>query len=71
MARCFRAAFIRARPSASAFVGFSQNTSLPASIAISDIGTCQWSGVEITTASIDRSSRMRRKSVKALQPAFR
>ena len=44
-ALCRATASTSARPSAIVSVGFSQNTSLPASRAISEIGTCQWSGV--------------------------
>ena len=49
------------RPSARSCVsGFSTYTSLPAAQASTVIGTCQWSGVPISTASMSlRSSSSR------------
>ena len=44
-------------------IGFSQSTSLPALIAARAIGTCQWSGVLIITASTRAWASNSRKSV--------
>ena len=51
-------------------VGFSQQTSLPARMAASDIGTCQWSGVEIITASISSRPITSRQSAWTAQSWF-
>jgi len=48
--------------------GFSQQISLSAFAAAIAIGTCQWSGVEIITASMSGLSRSSRKSLKTEQP---
>ena len=43
-------------------IGFSSATSLPARTAARAIGTCQWSGVEIITASMSLRASSSRKS---------
>ena len=64
---CLRAAATISSPSRGLWLaGFSTYTCLPAAQAMIVAGPCQWSGVAITTASIDGSSNMRRKSVSRL-----
>ena len=58
------AASARMRPCAMhSPIGFSQATSLPAWIAARAMGTCQWSGVVIITASTSLRASTSRKSV--------
>jgi hypothetical protein len=68
-----RAAASIALPSSTATAtGFSTNTSLPASHAITMGSACQWSGVATITMSIVLSSSTRRKSLctAAASPAW-
>ncbi len=51
-------------------IGFSQQTSLPARIAARAMGTCQWSGVVIITASTSLRASTSRKSVVRKQPCM-
>ena len=58
-----------ARPSATEIVsGFSTETCLPAFTASIAIGTCQWSGVAIITASTSARASTSRKSRCAVHP---
>src|ERR1019366_6109949 len=60
--RCLRMVLIRSLPSPMVSVGFSHWTSLPARAAITLISVCQWSGVEIITASMSDRAITSRKS---------
>ena len=57
-----RTVSIRILPSSIVSVGFSHCTSLPARAAITLISVCQWSGVEIITASMSGRASTSRKS---------
>jgi hypothetical protein len=54
-------------PSSIVSVGFSHWTSLPPWIAMTLISVCQWSGVEIMTASMSWRASTSRKSLVAAQ----